>query len=153
MSKESVFSDTFSKSSIPIIGYGLYRNTIDSPWFIGKDYADAVPESSFKKMLLPSPSGFTNIRQHMVELGYMELDQITGLGGRPRAAMRVLETAKGPFIDYLLQKVTHSGATLPEQLLIPESIDSILQNTDFLQRLVTQVSGRAIQASFDSLTS
>ena len=150
MSNNHETSSAFSKFSAPIVGFGLYKNATDNPWFTAQEYAKAVPESSFKNFLLPSPSGFTNIRKLLTEQGFMETDQIPRRNGRPSIAMHVLKTAEEPFIDYLLQKTTNTGLSVPETLLVPESVDYILDTTDFLQRLFTQVSGRAGTVTFDT---
>jgi hypothetical protein len=152
MSTNPEASSVFSKLSAPVVGFGLYRNGTDNPWFTAQEYAKAVPESSFKKFLLPSPSGFTNIRKLLTEQGFMETEQIPRRNGRPSIAMHVLKAAEEPFVDYLLQKTTNAGLSVPEMLLVPESVDYILDTTDFLQRLFTQVSGRASTVSYDSRT-
>lgn len=137
----------FTRTYIPIIGFGLYRLHIDQPWFHYDDYVEAIPDGPTKRSVTPVKSSFTAIQERFGNLGYVQTKVVDPRFRYPRREMRLTEEVVNPFLDTLLFHTTNHGVNLPELLIVPESVTSVIEATDFLDRVVAHVSGIAISST------
>ena len=103
-----------------ILGYGLYRNHTENPWFRIRDINDALPVDNKP---IP-PSSFTVARNEMKQNS-------------------LVETSSGEenLVEGMLYVVRNKGLTVPGMLEIPIAIEAFLEHTDFEERLLRIVTG------------
>ncbi len=133
-------------TALPLLGYGLYRNSIEQPWFSRPEFVDAIPDSPFKSQITPSRSHVFEVQQRLADAGLMVLStsEPGSRPGKPVTLMQVTGLAGESFIDELLDRVTKKGATLHQTLLVPQSVEFVLSGMDFRERLIEKVAGISV---------
>ena len=133
-----------------ILGYGLYRNHTEEPWFRARELNDSFPNDELHPYKPINGSAFNFARNALREQKMVETKRGEVVSpGAPSGHRFVRATELGEefLLDSVLYSVRNRGLTVPSLLEIPESIDAFLHYTDFEQRLVAVVTGIGITAT------
>ncbi len=127
-----------------ILGYGLYRSTTDDPWFTTRELITAMEVSP----LSPKPfdrNGLTRRMGGLAALQYLEYDRLTKATHRGQTPYYGCITPMGE--DALVEGLVYfvrqprPPLTLAEVLAIPESVISVIERSNFHERLLEVVTG------------
>jgi hypothetical protein len=133
-----------SRTSTLVLGFGYFRNRTEDPWFKNRDLLNAIPEGPAKRLIMPSKSHYSKWLREFIGLGLVEGRSNAGEGfGAPsnQSYAKVTEEAEELLLESTTYSVTNQGLTVPDLFHIPQVAETILQDSDLIERVIKQISG------------
>ncbi|MEK7602641.1 MAG: hypothetical protein AAB459_00155 [Patescibacteria group bacterium] len=138
-----------------ILGYGLFRNHTEEPWFRCGDINQAMTNDENHPYKPIPPGSFTLVRNRLRDASMIETWRGDSNGpGAPseHRFVKVTDLGEELLIGGVMYMVRHKGLTVPAILEIPEAINAFLAYTEFETRIVQDiigVGGLAISTSIE----